>query len=158
MEKRKPAGALKVLRALRRLNRKMPVGGNNVLREVTAIQEVFESALSDEEREVVRRVDAKAQEHGSQVAYSVDEREDAMEDFKLTTALESLHLLIERASAIAQHHRDKVYTQLLAVYYAAEETLAKEPDHPQRELLEEHIETMRKAHMNDYGRPIPPKQ
>jgi hypothetical protein len=158
MDKKQPAGALKVLRALRRMNRRMPVGGANVLREVTAIQEVFESALSDEEREVVRRIDARSSEQGSQVAYSVDEREDAMEDFTLTTALESLHLLIERASAIAQHHRDKLYTQLLAVYYAAEETLASDPNHPQRELLEEHIETMQRAHMNDYGRPIPPKQ
>lgn len=127
-----------------------PIDAAAVLRIVDDIQTTFEAALTPEER-------AALPPHSSSVqmpVYSIDDQQQALEDFALTTAAESLDLLATQVEALVEQKLAAAYRLALDVYYQAEE-LSR---HPENAHLLEHVEKMRRAHEEQYGRGIPERQ
>ena len=124
-----------------------PIDAAAVLRIVDDIQTTFEAALTPEER-------AALPAHSSSVpmpVYSIDDQQQALEDFALTTAAESLDLLAAQVEALVEQKLAAAYRLALDVYYKAEE-LSRDPENAH---LLEHVEKMRRAHEEQYGRGIP---
>jgi hypothetical protein len=78
----------------------------------------------------------------------------SLEDFENLAVIEALESLADDVHTAVEEARETAYQQALKVYYAAEE-LARDPEHAE---LIAHVEAMRQAHQNSYGRPIPPKK
>lgn len=78
----------------------------------------------------------------------------SLEDFENLAVIEALESLADDVHTAVEEARETAYQQALDVYYAAEE-LARDPEHAE---LISHVEAMRQAHQNSYGRPIPSKE
>ena len=79
---------------------------------------------------------------------------ESIEDFDYETVLEALETTMTQLNAVIEEKRAKAIAQALEVYYAAEE-LARDPAHPE---VISHVEAMRKAYEEEFGKPIPPKR
>ena len=120
-----------------------------VLRVVDQIKASLEAELTPEDRAAMRN--GSSDDQPAAIIYSADEREQAMSDFETLGALEALETMANEVQAFVDHRMEEAYRQALEVYYAAEE-LSRDPEHA--ELLP-HVEAMRRAHQEQYGRPIP---
>lgn len=138
-------------------NEKHPLDPAALLRGVLDLQITFEAALTlDEHAAVLERTaegDAPSTVDLPPPVYSIGETEEALEDFTLTTALESLQSLTGQVQALVDQKMEAAYRMALDVYYAAEE-LSRDPEHAH---LAAHVENMRRAHESQYGRTIPPR-
>ncbi len=85
------------------------------------------------------------------VPYPADHREDALYDFELSTAAETLITLADEIRIECDRRMEEVYARALQVYYKTEE-LVRDPENAH---LIPHLEAMRAAHERDFG-PIPP--
>ena len=85
---------------------------------------------------------------------STDEREQAMSDFEALAAADALEALADEIQFFIDRRMEEAYRKALDVYYTAEE-LARDPEHAE---LVPHVEAMRRAHEQQYGKAIPPKQ
>lgn len=133
-------------------NESQPVDPAALLRVAGDVQAAVERALTPEEYAALMR---RTGEHaGSAVVYAADEKEQALDDFALDAAIESLELLAAQVRALAEQQMDAAYRMALDVYYETEE-LSRDPEHAH---LIEHVEKMRRAHESQYGRPIPPRE
>jgi hypothetical protein len=104
--------------------------------------------LAEIRRSIPRLNDAPRPEKTSRVdAQSVEE-------FELAAVADALETLGEDLRATIREAEDRLYEQCLDVYYAAEE-LARDPEHAN---VIPHVEALRKAHENSYGRAIPTKE
>ena len=122
-----------------------------VLRVVSKATATFQAALTPEERLAMEK-----RTHDDQppaFVYSIDEREEAMSDFDALAAAEALGMLADQIQTVIDQRMEAAYHKALEVYYTAED-LARQPEHA--ELLP-HVEAMRQAHEQQYGRPIPPR-
>ena len=114
--------------------------------------ETFAADLKPEERLAIKDVGADDVLPG--IVYSVDEREQAMSEFDTLAAAQALSTLANQIQYVVDRRMQEAYRMALDVYYAAEE-LARDPEHAE---LIPHVEAMRQAHEQQYGKPIPPKQ
>lgn len=124
---------------------------HELLRVVGEISATFEATLTPEERQAMMN---RSQEDGqAEVVYSVDDREEAMEDFDSLAAVDALTTLADEIRLVMDQRMEDLYQKCLETYYAAEE-LARQPEHAD---LIPHVEAMRSAHERQYGKPIPPR-
>ena len=126
-----------------------PIDVAAVLRIVSDIQTTFDASLTPEERAALPQQSLPAADRPP--VYSVYEQERALEEFALTTAAESLELVAGQVEALIEHKLAATYRMALDVYYEAEK-LSRDPEHAH---LVEHVENMRRAHQEQYGRGIP---
>jgi len=124
---------------------------HEVLRVVGEISATFEATLTPEERQAML---SRSQDDGqAEVVYSVDDREEAMEDFDALAAIDALSTLADEIRVVIDKRMDDLYEKCLETYYVAEE-LSRQPEHAD---LIPHVEAMRQAHEKEYGKPIPPR-
>ncbi|HEX6100118.1 MAG TPA: hypothetical protein VF432_27645 [Thermoanaerobaculia bacterium] len=123
-----------------------------VMQVVAAASASFDATLTSDERAALEKL--RANEGSQGLAYSTSEREQALEDFELLAAADSLHILADQIHATIERRAQELYERCLAAFYVAEE-MAKEPEHAH---LIPQVEELRQAHLRSYGRPIPPKQ
>jgi hypothetical protein len=142
-----------VLRAIRKVKKSSYTDGPALLRSVGEIQAAFEATLTPEDRAMLAELQ-KGEVMSPPVVYSADEKAEALDDFALTTAVESLTQIAQQAHLIAEQKRQHAYRMILDMYYALEDA-SKDPDNPQHELILEHMENLRRAHESQYGKPIP---
>ena len=128
-----------------------PFDPAEVLRVVGAMSASFEAELRPEERLAMKN--RSGGDVMPSLVYSAEEREEAMSDFELLGAADALEALANEIQAFCDRRMEEAYRKALEVYYTAEE-LSRDPAHP--ELLP-HVEAMRRAHEEQYGKPIPPK-
>ena len=121
-----------------------------VLRVVDQISASLEAELTPEDRAAMRKRISDGPPPA--MVYSADEREQAMSDFEVLGAMEALEAMAGEIQAFVDHRIEEAYRKALEVYYTAEE-LSRDPEHA--ELLP-HVEAMRRAHEEQYGKPIPP--
>jgi len=111
----------------------------------------FEAELTLEERLAMR--DRQAEDRSSALVYSADERDDALRDFDTLAAADALAALADEIQFFVGRRMEELYRKALDAYYTAEE-MARDPEHAE---LIPHVEAMRRAHEEQYGRPIPPR-
>ena len=116
------------------------------------VQAAIEAALAPEQYAAL--VQSTGEMTTLPLVYSAEEKEQALEDFALISAVESLELLAGQVRALAEQKMEAAYRMALEVYYKSEE-LSRDPEHAH---LIEHVEQMRRAHESQYGRPIPPRR
>lgn len=90
-----------------------------------------------------------ADDQGSSVTYSVNQRDEAMNEF----AIEAVESLAGEVRTLADRRMEEARRKALEIYYEAEE-LARDPAHAE---LVPHVEAMRRAYEAQYGKPIPPR-
>ena len=78
----------------------------------------------------------------------------SVEEFEAAAVVDALETIADDLRATVDEAHSRLYEQSLDVYYAAEE-LSRDPEHPE---VIPHVEAMRAAHQNSYGRPIPSKE
>lgn len=122
-----------------------------VLGIVDQIKASLEAELTAEDRAALQK--RIRDDQPAAVVYSAEEREQAMSDFEIDGAVEALETMADEIRAFIELRMEAAYRKALEVYYAAVE-LSRDPEHA--ELLP-HVEAMRRAHEQQYGRPIPPK-
>jgi hypothetical protein len=121
-----------------------------LMHAVQNLQAALDAAFTPEERAA-----ALAAGGGDDTAvYAADQREVALDDFALDGAVESLQAMSAQIQALVKQKMDAGYESALEVYYAAEK-LAREPEHAH---MREQVETMRRAHVAQYGREIPERE
>ncbi|HSY50982.1 MAG TPA: hypothetical protein VLC46_19415 [Thermoanaerobaculia bacterium] len=79
---------------------------------------------------------------------------DELEEFNYLAVADGLESLANELSEAIEEKKALALAKALEVYYAAEE-LAKDPAHTD---LIPHVEAMRVAYEQSYGKPIPPKK
>ena len=124
----------------------------SVLDLASRINESFDSVLTPAEREMLderRRRDTPAEE-----IYSTVERAEALEEFEAHAAAAALVALADDIDTIVQARLAEAYRQGLEVYYAAA-ALARLPENAH---LIPHVEAMRAAHLEQYGKAISEKE
>jgi hypothetical protein len=122
-----------------------------LLRVIADVQAAIEGAFTPEERAAAQQATLESE---PAPVYATDDKVRALEDFALSGAAESLELLAGQLDALVQQKMDGLYVQALEIYYAAVE-LARDPEHAH---LQAEVEKMRASHIEQYGRPIPPRQ
>lgn len=127
-----------------------------ILRAALDTAAAFEATMTPEER-IAKSLRKKPEDRGPSMAYVTAEREEAMSDFETLAAIDALETVADDIRAVMDSRMDKVYRQALDVYYVMEE-LVRDPEHPEHAELVAQIENMRRAHVKDFGRPIPPKK
>ena len=128
-----------------------PFDPAEVLRMVEAVSASLDAELTPEDRQAMKQ--RTGDDVMSSLVYSADERETAMSDFDMLAAGEALEALANEVQSFCERRMEEAYRRALEVYYTAEE-LSCDPEHA--ELLP-HVDSMRRAHEEQYGRPIPPK-
>ena len=128
-----------------------PFDPAEVLRLVEAMNASLDAELRPEERTALNQ--RSREDVMSSLVYSADEREQAMSDFEMLAAADALEALADEIQSFVDRRMEEAYRKALEVYYTAEE-LSRDPAHA--ELLP-HVEAMRRAHEEQYGKPIPPK-
>ncbi len=123
-----------------------------VLRAVAATSAGFDATLSADERAALEKMSANESDPG--LAYSTLEREQALADFELLGAADSLRILADQIQATVDRRMEELYQRCIAAFYVAEE-MSKDPAHAD---LIPHVENLRRAHLAQYGKPIPPKE
>ena len=94
-------------------------------------------------------------DHGQQLAtppYYITEAQ-TLQDFEMLAVADAVESLAAELSATLDETERTLFEQALDVYYAAED-LTREGEHPEILL---HLEAMRQAYEQSYGRPIPPR-
>lgn len=84
----------------------------------------------------------------------VNVKAQTLEDFEQAAVVDALESMADDLQAALDDAMDAAYEQALDAYYAAEE-LAKKPEHAD---LVAHVENMRAAHQQSYGRPVPSRE
>lgn len=87
------------------------------------------------------------------LAYAADERDVALRDFDTLAVADSLTALGQEIKAYCARRTEELYRRSLEVYYVAEE-LSRDPSQAE---LRAHVEAIRRAHEQQYGKPIPPR-
>jgi hypothetical protein len=132
-------------------NKKEEVDAGAILDVVGKASAIFQKALTPEEL-------ALMQQPGKQdelpATYAAEEGPLAESDFELAAAADALGTLAGQIQSVIDRRMEKLYEDALEVYYTAEE-LARDPEHAD---VIPHVEAMRRAHENSYGRPIPPRK
>lgn len=127
------------------------VDAGAILDVVAKASATFQQTLTPEER-------ALMQQQGAQdelpATYAAEEGALAENDFQLAAAVDALGTLAGQIQSVIDGRMEKLYEEALEVYYVAEE-LARDPAHAD---VIPHVEAMRRAHENSYGRPIPPRK
>jgi hypothetical protein len=123
-----------------------------VLRLVNEMKVTFETELTAEERLAMQN--RQSDDQSAAFVYSTDEREQAMSEFEALAAADALEALADEIQFFIDRRMEEAYRKALDVYYTAEE-LARDPEHAE---LVPHVEAMRRAHEQQYGKAIPPKQ
>lgn len=123
-----------------------------VMRVASAASASFAATLRSEERPATEKLSANDGDSG--LVYSTLEREQALDDFDMLAAADSLRILGDQIHATIDRRAQEVYQKCLQAYYVAEE-LARDPEHAE---LVPHLENMRRSHLAQYGKPIPPKK
>lgn len=77
-----------------------------------------------------------------------------LEEFNYLAVADGLESLADELSEAIEEKKALALAKALEIYYAAEE-LAKDPAHAH---LIPHVEAMRAAYEQSYGKPIPPKK
>lgn len=75
------------------------------------------------------------------------------EEFEWAALADGVESLANDLRAAIERAQQQAMESALQIYYAAEE-LARDPEHAD---LIPHVEKMREAYFNSYGKPIPPK-
>lgn len=122
-----------------------------ILNAVANASAIFQEALTPEERELMNR--KRDAEDRASATYAADENALAETDFEAEAAADALETLAGQIDSVIQRRLQAAYEESLRVYYIAEE-LARDPAHAN---LIPHVEAMRKAHRDSYGKEIPPK-
>jgi hypothetical protein len=131
-------------------NRNAKVDADAVLRLVHEVTVSFEAQLTPEERLAMQN--RTFDDQASTFVYAADEREQAMSDFDTLAAADALGALADEIQFCIDRRMEEAYLKALDVYYAAED-LARDPAHAE---LIPHVKAMRRAHEEQYGKPIPP--
>jgi hypothetical protein len=131
------------------MTREAQIDPAEVMRVAAEASAAFDSVLTPEELAALEHVRVETDDAG--VAYSMLEREQAMEAFAGIAAIDSLQILAERIRTTIERREQELYHQCLEAYYAADE-LSRDPAHAD---VIPHVETMRRAHLAQYGREIP---
>jgi len=122
-----------------------------ILNAVANASAIFQEALTPEERELMNR--KRDAEDRASASYAGSESAAAELDFEAEAAADALETLAGQIDSVIQRRLQAAYEESLRVYYIAEE-LARDPAHAH---LIPHVEAMRKAHRDSYGKEIPPK-
>ena len=128
-----------------------PLDPAEIMRVVGEMSASFEAGLTYQDRLAMRN--RSSDDVMSPLVYSAEEREAAMSDFEMLGAADALEALANEIQSFCDRRMEEAYRKALEVYYTAEE-LSRDPAHA--ELLP-HVEAMRRAHEEQYGKPIPPK-
>jgi len=123
-----------------------------VLRVVAGVSAGFDATLTPAERTALEKMSANDGDQG--LVYSTAEREQAMEDFEMLAAADSLRILADQIEATIEQREQELYRKCLEAYYVAEE-LAEDPANAH---LVPHVEALRRAHLASYGKPIPARK
>ena len=123
-----------------------------VIEVVTKISAAFEATMTEEERAKRRR--REHDDTSSALVYSVEQRDDAFDEFATLTAMDALETMADEIHTVIEGRMQKLYGDCLAIYYALEDLSAKDPDN---ESYLEHMREMETAHLSQYGRPVPPR-
>ena len=117
-----------------------------LLRLMNDVSVAFDATLKPEERAAL----AAAHASETEPVYPTADREVAMLEF----AAGGLETLVNDMHSVIDQRLEVVYRQALETYYEIER-LARDPQHAH---LIEQVEKMQRAHQDDYGRPIPPRE
>jgi len=131
-------------------NKKEEVDAGAILDVVGKASAIFQKALTPEELALMQQ---QGKEDELPATYAAEEGSLAESDFELAAAADALGTLAGQIQSVIDRRMEKLYEEALEVYYVAEE-LARDPEHAD---VIPHVEAMRRAHENSYGRPIPPK-
>ncbi|MGZ5443749.1 MAG: hypothetical protein ACXW31_11345 [Thermoanaerobaculia bacterium] len=123
-----------------------------VMRVASEASATFAAALTSDERAASEKLSANDGDQG--LVYSTLERDQALDDFDVLAAADSLQILGDQIHATIQRRAQELYQKCLQAYYVAED-MARDPEHAE---LVPHVENMRRAHLAQYGKPIPPKK
>ena len=119
------------------------------------IERTMDSRLTEEEREFVAARARTLDGHGGQRMFAPGEEAEAEELFDLVATRDALGALVEKMDAALELKQEKLYAAVLEIFYALEEALARDPAN---EDLKKQVDQLRAAHLQDYGKPIPPKK
>jgi hypothetical protein len=127
------------------------VDAGAILDTVAKVSATFQQTLTPEERALMQQ---QREQDELPATYAAEEGSLAESDFELAAAADALGTLAGQIQSVIDRRMEKLYEDALQVYYAAEE-LARDPEHAD---VIPHVEAMRRAHENSYGRPIPPRK
>src|SRR5689334_9420953 len=95
-----------------------------IMRVVADASASFDATLTADERAALEKLSANDGDQG--LVYSEMERDQALEDFELLAAADSLQILADQIHATIERRAEELYQKCLQAYYVAEE-LAKDP-------------------------------
>lgn len=123
-----------------------------VMRVASEASATFAATLTSDERAASEKLSAN--DGGQGLVYSTLERDQALDDFDVLAAADSLQILGAQILAMVERREQELYQKCLQAFYVAEE-MARDPEHAD---LVPHVESLRRAHLAQYGKPIPPKK
>jgi hypothetical protein len=130
-----------------------PIDTDALLQAVSELRMAFERTLTPDVRAALPP--PPATDEAAPYMFSAVHKHEAMEDFAFESAIETMELLAEQARFVADMKREQAYHMALRIYYAMEDTLATDPENSE---LSAHMENMQRAHMSQYGTPIPERE
>jgi hypothetical protein len=130
-----------------------PIDTDALLQAVGELRSAFERTLTPDLRAALPK--PAASDEAAPFMFSAVHKQAAMEDFAFESAIETMELLAEQARIVADIKRERAYHLALRIYYAMEDALAGDPDNAE---LAEHMENMQRAHLSQYGTPIPERE
>jgi hypothetical protein len=130
-----------------------PIDTDALLQAIGELRLAFERTLPPDVRAALPSPPATDQ--AAPYMYSAVHKHEAMEDFAFESALETLELLAEQAHFVVEMKREQAYRMALRIYYALEDALAADPENDE---VAAHMENMARAHMSQFGTPIPPRE
>lgn len=130
-----------------------PIDTDALMQAVGELRLAFERSLPPDVRAAMPQ--PPATDESAPYMYSSVHKEAAMEDFAFESALETMELLAEQARFAADMKREQAYQMALRIYYAMEDALVTDPDNDE---LAAHMENMQRAHMSQFGTPIPERE
>ena len=129
-----------------------PVDTDALLQAIGELRTAFDRSLPPDVRAAMPQ--PPATDEAAPYMFSAIHKQEAMEDFAFESAIETLELLAEQARFAAEMKREQAYRMALRIYYALEDALAADPENHE---VAAHIENMQRAHLSNYGTPIPPR-
>jgi hypothetical protein len=127
-----------------------PIDTDALLQAVGELRMAFERTLTPDVRAALPQ--PPATDEAAPYMFSAVHKQEAMKDFAFESAIETMELLAEQARFAAEMKREQAYQMALRIYYAMEDALVTDPDNAE---LAAHMENMQRAHMSQYGTPIP---
>ena len=122
-----------------------------ILKVVGDASATFQKTLTPEELALMNQ--KRDAEDRASATYAAPESATAESDFEAEAAADALGTLASQIESVIERRLKAAYEESLRVYYIAEE-LARDPAHAE---LIPHVEAMRKAHRDSYGKEIPPR-